>query len=662
MNISAAVSPFISINANITGGACSGANGVFTAQIVNGGTAPVCQWKKNGQNVGTNSTTYTTSVNNGDQITCTLQSNLPCASPSSVNSSVYTVALTGSSTTYYQDQDGDGYGSSGNTVTSCSPVAGYVTIGGDCDDSNADINPGTDEWENGIDDNCNGLIDEVPSAGIYYRDQDNDGYGNANNSINMFYMPPGYVSNALDCNDNLATVYPGAPEICGNGIDEDCDGQIDENCGPMNDQRSTALMLPVQSSGDCQQVSGTLLNATPSSEANSTCITGGDVWYYFVAPTPGISIKLTNTTNNVLLELQNNSGQTIKTENYVAGVGGENLNYTGLTTGQTYWLVVRNYNGQASSGSSFNLCGSALRPSYVLPNTIGNASFCTGVGASEVGANKYVYQFKNLSTGANYSKMENDAMVYLEQVDGLRYGQLYDVKVDAYYSCVHGDGSPDPQVVPGTQGFNIGITTHQLLRLNTPFECPNNVALNSWISTLGFDCAAVDYQWEFRRVTPSTSMPITVNRGEASTYLYLGNVPGLQVGVQYYVRIRPVFAGGMYGSYGVQSCMKITSVAGMALQQNDDQFLGNSLNDRMEINIFPNPLNEGPLNIEISGTDDETIEIRLLNSIGQLVHQENRFNAVGIVQISPEEKLAPGLYHVTVKTANEQITKTLVVQ
>ena len=71
---------------------CSGATVTFTALPVNGGN-PTFQWKKNGANVGTNSSSYSSTVNNGDLITCVLTSDLVCGSGSPATSNTITMSL-----------------------------------------------------------------------------------------------------------------------------------------------------------------------------------------------------------------------------------------------------------------------------------------------------------------------------------------------------------------------------------------------------------------------------------------------------------------------------------------------------------------------------------------------------------------------------------------
>jgi hypothetical protein len=135
----------------------------------------------------------------------------------------------GVKTTYYADTDGDGYGDVNNTTQACSAPTGYVSDNTDCDDTKASVHPGAAEVCNGIDDNCDGQIDEGVKT-TYYRDADGDGYGDNSNTIQACSAPVGYVSNNTDCKDNDASIHPNAVEICGNGIDENCNGQIDENC------------------------------------------------------------------------------------------------------------------------------------------------------------------------------------------------------------------------------------------------------------------------------------------------------------------------------------------------------------------------------------------------------------------------------------------------
>jgi hypothetical protein len=80
MNVSPSVVPGVSIAAQPGNNICDGQLVTFAANPVNGGTAPVYQWKINGGNVGTNSNTFTSNnLSNGNMVTVDILSNATCA-------------------------------------------------------------------------------------------------------------------------------------------------------------------------------------------------------------------------------------------------------------------------------------------------------------------------------------------------------------------------------------------------------------------------------------------------------------------------------------------------------------------------------------------------------------------------------------------------------
>ncbi len=189
-------------------------------------------------------------------------------------------------TTWYRDVDGDGFGTSLTSTQSCTQPAGYVSIGTDCNDNNAMVNPSkTDFCGNGIDDNCNGQTDENCALYTFYRDSDSDGFGNLSVFIssNNSTVPIGYVTNSTDCNDGNSAINPGSIEIC-NGLDDNCDGSIDNNLTPLNSP--TSISGP---DGVCRSSSGQIFTTPAIPGATS---------YIWTLPTGATG---TSTTNSITL-------------------------------------------------------------------------------------------------------------------------------------------------------------------------------------------------------------------------------------------------------------------------------------------------------------------------------------------------------------------------
>jgi hypothetical protein len=133
----------------------------------------------------------------------------------------------GTTTTYWLDSDGDSFGDSATPMDACEMPAGYVANDDDCDDSDAAAAPGAAELCDGIDNDCNGTIDDGAPSETFYFDADGDSYGDPAVTASACVAPPRYVDNGDDCDDADSDVHPGASETC-DGLDQDCNGTADD--------------------------------------------------------------------------------------------------------------------------------------------------------------------------------------------------------------------------------------------------------------------------------------------------------------------------------------------------------------------------------------------------------------------------------------------------
>ncbi len=112
------------------------------------------------------------------------------------------------------DNDGDGY----CPAPPCKNASGLLP---DCNDTSPQIYPGANEICNGIDMDCNGLIDD----GTQCWDDDGDGFCEVPPCKNVTGSTS---SSPRDCNDTNPNIFPGNTENCGTAYDDNCNGQTNE--------------------------------------------------------------------------------------------------------------------------------------------------------------------------------------------------------------------------------------------------------------------------------------------------------------------------------------------------------------------------------------------------------------------------------------------------
>ncbi len=150
----------------------------------------------------------------------------------------------------YADDDDDGYGDPNQPARNCEELDGYVEDDSDCDDDDELINPAAEELCDELDNDCDGHVDEdAADATTWYPDGDEDGYGDQDMGWPYCDDPPEQrILDGSDCDDDDAEVNPGATELCADGLDNNCDGSYGA-CGRWGAQELAAVGTTLPGAG-----------------------------------------------------------------------------------------------------------------------------------------------------------------------------------------------------------------------------------------------------------------------------------------------------------------------------------------------------------------------------------------------------------------------------
>ncbi len=477
---------------------------------------------------------------------------------------------------------------------------------------------------------------------------------------------------AAGCDDGSCVLFGDA---CDDG-DSSTSGdfiQVDCNCigYPDNDDRSSAIPVVLTPMGECTPFVANLLLATNSPESQSSATTGEDIWYSFVAFTNAVNLEISSGSFDGIIELQDNVGNLLDSDNVTLGVGSEILNYDGLTEGATYYVSLRNMDSGIGGAGFVDICLNYIKDSN-LENIPLVYNPCDNAKSKFVGAYSHQYFVTSQTTliTTTYTRIGN---TYFQprNIPGVTYNDTYDVDVDPTYHLFDAAGNPETIVVTTDNIDVMPIGTQALMSPRVIDQCgagPN--LLGSIVAGEPFVCMSTDYEWEFTR-TDIPAAPINHLRGAANRFLVLSTVPGLVLGATYDVRIRPVFSYGA-GDWGPVTCMSIAGPGPMVLQSEDNipyfevsqKNAQTELTPLAELSIYPNPNNGSAFILELSNLEvEEMLTVSIIDMNGKLVlSQQVLASSLSNTAFTLDNTLSDGVYSVLISGKNFNDNQLMVVQ
>jgi hypothetical protein len=450
-----------------------------------------------------------------------------------------------------------------------------------------------------------------------------------------------------------------------------------------NVQYSVNLNYPT-----CYPINASTALASNSPESAGSA--GNDLWFRFTAQSTGASITLTSATMDDYIGLYSRdlagNYNVIATENAGTGAGDfERLNVTGLTAGTQYWISIGS--AAAGAGGAFSLCIQNLMPSscaYAIP--AGGFRLCDAFKAVYRGAPSqgvtYNFTFTPVlpTLGVATSLTGTNGLITLSNAAlGLRYGGVYNAKVDVLYTLFNAASTPvaEPILVQGNPAAptctNIPIQAHPLMEVRSSQRCPATLLRSNFLvgttvagSTSSAVCGAINYSYEFTQVVSCadgtlSGVPDTLTTVAATPYLGLGVLGNLPNAGAWNVRIRPNFSYGP-GTFGPVQRILVNNTSASIMLDEEVAEMDEKVDSFVAANLYPNPNNGEMVNLNVSGIESDNVFVRITDAMGRIVYT-NRFAVEGSLNtiVTFAEPLASGIYNVEFTVDGQIMTERMIV-
>jgi hypothetical protein len=436
----------------------------------------------------------------------------------------------------------------------------------------------------------------------YYQDADGDGYGNSAVSLLSDAQPNGYVSNATDCNDQIAAVNPGATEILYDGLDNNCNGLLDEgfqiisnmtNCGTTLATISSLISSTSLSgvNGYRFEVTNLTTNQVQTIDKPNQVFSLTELASFDYATTYSVRVMVRRSANNVWLGYYS-APCLYSTPPVVSPTGG-----TGTTQLQTY-------------------CGQTLPTISTIIST-----------TSLPGATGYRFRVTNTNTGAVQTLNRTLHWFSLTMLSSFNYGTTYLVDVAVKTTGDYSEfGAPCNVTTPETPTL-----VNYCGRANVPTRA-------SLIATISLNRVTA-YEFTVERYNESLELVSSSVVVKSLNRFSLQDISNYAPNTTYSVRVR-VFSSGSWSPYG-DACEIVSP--GAARQVEGKEAISNA---DFDVIGYPNPY-DNQFAFQMEGLNEKLISVKIYDMIGKLI-ESREVNPSDLPLQTFGDSYSSGVYNIVV--------------